>query len=288
MTMTTRRARRCVPWLSALLVALLTVNVVDAQDVEMCVYNGGSCVARSGEPQPKCYSETEFLDNKACMTPPEKNQNSIRVLAYDCPSANDSSRAFYQYEWTAFNDNCRESNSDGRSRYDEENGFAFTRHKTPTGEICVRLSCDGIPNDVPDPVCVDAEWIEARGLEKVHVSDGVGKLLCISALGDLPCGTPDHVLEMASGSLRTYAEVCAERECTSKVGRFNGVLHSDAHMMPSQDGLRVTTVSHRGTWWSGVENRLVVSLQKLRIRHIDSALAYMQRKNSVSYLSRER
>ncbi|KAA8493418.1 hypothetical protein FVE85_8863 [Porphyridium purpureum] len=138
----------------------------------------------------------------------------------------------------------------------------------------------------PTPVCIDADWIEARGLAKVHASDGVGELLCIAGLDELPCGTPDHVLEIAAG-LRTYAEVCAERECARKVGRYNGVLHSDAHLMPEQDGHRLTTVAHRGTWWSGMENRLVVAAQKLKSRHVNHALEFLQRKNSVALLSRE-
>ncbi|KAA8499367.1 hypothetical protein FVE85_6952 [Porphyridium purpureum] len=150
----------------------------------------------------------------------------------------------------------------------------------------------------PTPVCIDAEWIEARGLEKVHASDGVGELLCITGLEELPCGTRDHVLEVtvdagaarmrsASSTLRTYEEVCAERECTTKVGRFNGVLHGDAHKLPIQDGHRVTTVSRRGTVWSGLENRIVVGAQKLESVYVNRAMTYLQRRNSAMHLSKD-
>ncbi|KAA8499297.1 hypothetical protein FVE85_6882 [Porphyridium purpureum] len=152
------------------------------------------------------------------------------------------------------------------------------------------------PTPTPTPVCIDAEWMESRGFAKLHAADGVGKLLCIVGLEDLPCGTPDHVLEvaveagaahwhLASSLLRTYAQVCAERECTVKVGRFNGVLHSDAHKLPVQDGHRITTVSHRGTLWSEMENRIVVEAQKMQLHVISRALTYMQRRNSISDLS---
>ncbi|KAA8499364.1 Cell surface glycoprotein 1 [Porphyridium purpureum] len=154
------------------------------------------------------------------------------------------------------------------------------------------------PEPTPTPVCIDAEWIEARGLEKVHASDGVGELLCITGLEQLPCGTRDHVLEVtvdagaarmrsASSTLRTYEEVCAERECTIKVGRFNGVLHGDAHKLPIQDGHRLTTVSRRGTVWSGLENRIVVGAQKLESVYVNRAMTYLQRRNSAMHLSKD-
>lgn len=144
-------------------------------------------------------------------------------------------------------------------------------------------------------MCIEAEWIEARGLDKVHDTDGVGEMLCIVGLDGLPCGTPDHVLEVAvetnarmrtqgATTLRTYAEVCAERACTTKVGRFNGVVHGDWAKLPTQDGHRVTTVSHRGTVWSGIENRIVVGLQKLESDYLSATLEYVQRKNSARLL----
>ncbi|KAA8498294.1 hypothetical protein FVE85_5879 [Porphyridium purpureum] len=139
------------------------------------------------------------------------------------------------------------------------------------------------PSPTPTPVCIEAEWIEARGLQKVHANDGIGELLCITGLDELPCGTPDHILEVTidgRSSLRTYAEVCAERECLSKVGRFNGVLHMDSHKMPTQHGLRVTTVSYRGTVWSDLENRIVVAAQTYGPRWVHSGLTYLQRRNS--------
>ncbi|KAA8498571.1 Cell surface glycoprotein 1 [Porphyridium purpureum] len=157
-----------------------------------------------------------------------------------------------------------------------------TEASTPTSSPSPSPS--PVPTPSPTPICVDAEWIEARGLLKVHSSDGVGELLCISGLDDLPCGTPDHVLElndvMLGTHLRTYADVCSERVCTTKIGRYNGVRHSDASRMPSQGGYRVTTVSHRGTTWSGIENRLVVAALKSNSRLFSSALEYLQLRNS--------
>ncbi|KAA8499363.1 hypothetical protein FVE85_6948 [Porphyridium purpureum] len=86
---------------------------------------------------------------------------------------------------------------------------------------------------------------------------------------ELLCGACDHVLEVtvdagaarmrsASSTLRTYEEVCADRECTTKVGRFNGVLHGDAHKLPIQDGHRLTTVPCCHMGWVKVELRIVV------------------------------
>uniref|UniRef100_A0A7S0ZAP7 DUF305 domain-containing protein n=1 Tax=Timspurckia oligopyrenoides TaxID=708627 RepID=A0A7S0ZAP7_9RHOD len=135
------------------------------------------------------------------------------------------------------------------------------------------------PTPTPAPACIEAEWIEMRGLEKVHAHDGIGELLCIVGLDMLPCGTPDHVLELSVG-LRTYAEVCAERECFTKTARFNGVLHADSHLLPSQFGVRLTTVTHRGSVWSGIENRVVVSAQKVGSRHINAALTYLQQRST--------
>ncbi|KAA8495632.1 hypothetical protein FVE85_1787 [Porphyridium purpureum] len=264
-----------------MLLAVVSVARADhSPDPHICVFNGASCEYSESGTQPKCYDETEFLESNVCMTPPRPNDNSIRVTRVDCSLAEQNGVTSFQFEWAAFNNDCGSITTSGNSGYDETNKFAFSRLLSPTGETCARLVCDGNLVDFPPPVCVDAEWIEVRGLEKVHATDGVGELLCITSLDDLPCGTSDHVIETASG-LRTYAEVCAERACTTKVGRYNGVLHSDAHVMPIQDRLRLTTVSHRGTWWSGVENLIVVSLQKLRVRHVNQALAYIQRKNSV-------
>ncbi|KAA8495906.1 hypothetical protein FVE85_2061 [Porphyridium purpureum] len=163
-----------------------------------------------------------------------------------------------------------------------------TPSPTPSPSPSPTNSPDPVPT--PTPVCIDAEWIEARGLEKVHASDGMGDLLCITGLPELPCGTPGHVLEVSietdalmrtgNTALRTFAEVCSERDCSLKVGRFNGVLHSDADRLPIQDGLRLTTVAHRGTVWSSIENQIVVGAQKLGSQHINRALAYLQRRNS--------
>ncbi|KAA8492426.1 hypothetical protein FVE85_7933 [Porphyridium purpureum] len=158
---------------------------------------------------------------------------------------------------------------------------------TPTPEPTTTPGPSNEPEPTPTPVCIDAEWIEAQGLDKVHAHDGVGPLLCLTGADDLPCGTPDHILEVESpgagtSALRTYAEVCSERDCTTKLGRYNGVLHSDAHKLPSQHGLRLTTVSHRGTRWSAIENRIVVAAQKLRSVWISHTMTYLQRKNSVS------
>ncbi|KAA8495953.1 hypothetical protein FVE85_2108 [Porphyridium purpureum] len=151
------------------------------------------------------------------------------------------------------------------------------------------------PVPTPTPVCVDAEWIEERGLSKVHATDGFGEMLCISGLDDLPCGTPDHVIEVsvqkgarmrtATTRLRTYAELCAERDCTTKVGRFNGVVHSDAYLLPSQDGHRVTSVARRGSTWSEIENRLVLGAQAMGSPRVNRLLTYLQRRNTVAHLS---
>ncbi|KAA8498272.1 hypothetical protein FVE85_5857 [Porphyridium purpureum] len=167
----------------------------------------------------------------------------------------------------------------------------MTPTKTPTPTATPTLS------PTPAPVCIDAEWIEAHGLDKVHSSDGIGELLCILGLNELPCGTPYHVLEVtestATARLRspgstlvTYAQVFASRECVSKMGRFNGVLHADAHKLPNQDGHRVTTVSHRGTVWSAFENRFGVAAQKLQSPHVSRVLTYFQRRNSAGQLAR--
>ncbi|KAA8498062.1 Cell surface glycoprotein 1 [Porphyridium purpureum] len=161
-----------------------------------------------------------------------------------------------------------------------------TATTTPVPTVAVTATS----SPTPAPVCIDAEWIEAHGLDKVHTGDGFGELLCIVGLEELPCGTPDHVLEVSAQSvarmrrgglmLRTYGEVCSERACVRKLGRFNGVRHSDAHRMPEQEGHRVTTVSDRGTGWSAVENRVVVSALKMRWPRLTGALAYLQRTNS--------
>lgn len=168
---------------------------------------------------------------------------------------------------------------------------------TPTPAVAGTPTPTAVPTSTttptPAPVCIDAEWIESQGLEKVHASDGFGELLCIDGLDSIPCGTPGHVLEesmvMPGGAhtdspvraLRTYAEVCSMRSCTLKMGRFNGVVHSDAHKLPRQAEFRLTSVSHRGTWWSGVENRIVLAAQRIQSSHINYVLTAIQRRNSV-------
>ncbi|KAA8490868.1 hypothetical protein FVE85_1315 [Porphyridium purpureum] len=205
----------------------------------------------------------------------------LGVNSSECLVLNDNSSLIF-----VFNDQCTQLESTTPTAMPTP-----TSTSTPTPQITMSMGPSNLPEPSPSPtpVCIDAEWMETRGLEKLHASDGVGLLLCLSGMDELPCGTADHVLEVdlpggTSSALRTYAEVCAERECTTKLGRYNGVLHLDAHKLPSQHGLRLTTVSHRRTRWSAIENRIVVTAQRLQSLRINHALTYLQRRNSAERL----
>eukprot|EP00183_Erythrolobus_madagascarensis_P006653 CAMPEP_0185843810 /NCGR_PEP_ID=MMETSP1354-20130828/206_1 /TAXON_ID=708628 /ORGANISM="Erythrolobus madagascarensis, Strain CCMP3276" /LENGTH=917 /DNA_ID=CAMNT_0028543369 /DNA_START=55 /DNA_END=2808 /DNA_ORIENTATION=+ len=225
----------------------------------------------------------------------DDKKDAAGVPDFDELQSDDDDDGEVQNEAVAANDDDDDDSPDGNDSPDDDDD-------TSTVEDVDTQDPDGDLQG--DPVCIDANWIDARGLAKVHDTDGIGELLCIVGLDDLPCGTADHVLELTiagadadgeqdanvltSGAqtvLMTYAQVCAARACTSKVGRFNGVLHSDAHLLPSQDGLRVTTVSHRGSIWSALENRIVVAALKTRASWLHDALTRLQRRNSAQHLS---
>ncbi|KAA8497882.1 hypothetical protein FVE85_5467 [Porphyridium purpureum] len=275
-----------------------------ARSIWVCEYSSVTCT--EGE---RCY----VLMSNECTTYNGHGSTPYFKYNYTCGVSGASSVGGGYYE----DEDCVPSGNfsadiDIDQRLELNTCYVASETLTNVGEIRARrfkewactagsMTSTPLPSNVPTPtptpvpVCVDSEWMEKRGLGKVHAGDGVGEMLCITGLDDLPCGTPNHVIEVtkhngartgASGtSFRTYAEVCAERDCTTKVGRFNGVLHSDAHLLPSQDGHRLTTVAHRGTTWSEVENWLVLAAQKMRSPRVNRLLAYLQRRNSVAHLA---
>lgn len=95
-------------------------------------------------------------------------------------------------------------------------------------------------------VCVSTAWLKERNLLHARLRDtGTSPVLCIPGNGNLPCGSPGHILrDSISGKLRTYREVCAERmDCVASTMEVSQLNHRLDWSVYKSHGLALTSLS---------------------------------------------
>lgn len=102
------------------------------------------------------------------------------------------------------------------------------------------------PTATAEPPCVSTEWLRMRRLlhEAIHHA-GSAPVLCVPA-GELPCGTPGHLLRTTTDKLVSYQEVCEKRrDCVQSTMEVSQLSHAfDWSPFRSDDGtLSLTSLS---------------------------------------------
>lgn len=108
-------------------------------------------------------------------------------------------------------------------------------------------------------------------------STGTADVLCIN-IGGLPCGTPGHLLRVAStGALKTYAEICTVRECVSNKAAVSQLSHRHDWSIFQENGLELTALSAHPDSTSYSTSRLVArfadSLNRIGLGFISNMFA---------------